>query len=178
MRTIHEKRFPTIEQALEYIEGANWDYIGRKGVLKKYDRYEGSTFYSKVGELSGREYETRYVLKLFPDGYVSLHVAKDTSGSPPMMTTALPDLLWTSADTRDFSMKMVEKVNEVLEEDGSDLWVAFRHHPNKFPLHKKSEVEPIAVLRSSLEAVDYDPDRKGLSPRAQTILHRAVNGHW
>lgn len=178
MRTTYEHRFPSCEKALEYIKASYWDYVGRRGLLRKHDRYEGSIFYTRAGDLTGREYETRYALKLYQDGYVSLQAIKDTSGNPPHVKTALPDVLWASAGARNFSMKMVEKVNNVLKEDGSDLWVAFRHHPSMFPLHRKSETKPITTLKSSLEAIDYDPKRNGLSTRAGKILHRALNGHW
>lgn len=178
MRKIHEHRFPTIQRAIEYVESAEWQYVGRKGVFRKYDRYIGSCFYAISGDTSGGEHETRFALKLYQDGYVCLCVIKDTSGNPPIGTTKLPELVWPSASSRNFTIRMVKKVNDVLEESRSDMWVKFHHHPSKFPLYMKHEADPIDILKSPLEAIDYDPNREGLSNRAEQLLYRAVNGQW
>lgn len=178
MRKIYEHRFLTVEKAIEYIENSEWDYVGRRGIFRKYDHYEGSEFYSRSGDTSGREYETRYALKLYQDGYVSLHVIKDTSENPLCGISKLPDLLWSSADSRYFTIRMVKKVNETLEKSGSDMWVEFRHHPSRFPLYRKNQTDPIDILKTPLEAIDYDPSKAGISSRAEQILYRAVNGYW
>lgn len=178
MRKIHEHRFASDAEALAYIKSANWDYIGRRGLFRKFDYYRGSSFYEIAGDLDHREYETRFGLKLFPGGYVSLHALYDSSGSKPLGMSKLPDLLWPSEDSRSFSKKMCAKVNEVLEDDGANLAVAFEDDPSSFGLYVPGQRGDVAKISSPLLAIDYDPERKGLSPRAEKILYRAVNGHW
>jgi hypothetical protein len=169
-----ELQFADKREALEYIEKNKWHFIGRKGIFRKYDRYEGSQFYHISGNISGEEFETRWCLKLFPDGYVTVHALKDTSGSLPI--GGCGGSMWFSKETRDHMRMMCDVVNKVLEKDGSPMWVKFVHSPSEYPMYSGSDLDPIALLKTPLEAIDYDENRKsGISKRAQKISESHIN---
>ncbi|MGB3246798.1 MAG: hypothetical protein WBB25_19855 [Sulfitobacter sp.] len=169
-----ELQFSDKREALDYINKNEWSFIGRKGLFRKYDRYEGSQFYTNSGSIDQEEYETRWCLKLFPDGYVTVHALKDTSGSLP--TGGFGGNIWHSEGVRDHMKMLCDLVNEVLEKDGSPMWVKFKHSPSEYPMFSGSDPEPIAILKTPLEAIDYDKKREaGISERAQKLSHSWIN---
>ena len=175
MRKIFEERFRSLDRAVEYVGEANWDYRGGRGFLLKHDRYQGSVFYREYGDLNATEYEHRFLLKLFPDGYVALYLIKGTSPSQLVGISSLPEFVWHSKAERDFKVRLTDLVNETLQNEQSKLSVLFHNHPSKFPLVSSGSIEPIDTLDTPLKAIDYRPGRKKLSDKAEQILYRAVN---
>jgi len=109
MRKVYEKIFPTREHATSFLEGAGWRYVGRYGLLRKFDVYEGLTI-TKYGVFDDEVRVNRFEVRLSADGHAALFVPNSDS---LLGTTNLPEQVWASFDA--WSIWMNEQETEELE---------------------------------------------------------------
>lgn len=131
-RKVYEKKFRSNAEATDYADSTGWKYIGRRGILKKHDVYLGMSA-SYAGDRPRQD--DYYKLKIFSDGYVSLHATKECGIES---TSSLPNRVWPSVYEYEFEREQLELVNSELL---NLHFVLYPIGPKNFALHELIKTE-------------------------------------
>lgn len=168
----YQKRFPSVEKAVEFLDSAGWCYEGRKGWLRTFDVYTGCEILRDGDALGTPIFGKNWIVKLSTDGYAVLVAGK---GNDTVMTGYIPSV-WPSLDYYHDMVAAVETVNERLRSSTSGLFVEFSSKRNSYPLFKGDELgsELIEVLKSPWEALR---STHNLNPLSEQALQELIRSH-
>ncbi|MBY6017887.1 hypothetical protein KUW04_08865 [Halomonas denitrificans] len=90
-----EKKFPTQEEAIRFMDQNGWGYKGRKGLFTKYHCYQGVTISRSLDGFTGytdRDNVDEFTCEVHADGYIKVCVSFKSSLCG---ISRIPDLVWS-----------------------------------------------------------------------------------
>ncbi|WP_215405403.1 hypothetical protein [Vibrio gigantis] len=139
-KKIHEKKFRSSQEATDYADKSGWNYVGYKGMLRKYHLYTGVI----IG--TDEQVFEDYQLRLDSDGHVALYT-NSKLGSTTLISR-LPEYVWASEDLYRYSKQLLNEANQKLRDEYDNWFSIVKKAINCFSVHAHEKVEGELVSSS------------------------------
>ncbi|EPW6924958.1 hypothetical protein ACWOYG_001201 [Vibrio parahaemolyticus] len=136
-KKIYEKKFPNSQEATNYADKSGWNYVGQKGMIRKYHLYSGVT----IG--INEEVLEDYQLRLSSDGHVALYT--NTKLSSTISTSRLPQYVWGSEDLYTYSKQLLNEANQKLREEYGNWFSITKKSIDNFNVHAHEKIEGVGA---------------------------------
>lgn len=151
-RKIFEKKFPNQSEATKYLDEKNWRYVGKKGLFKKYYRYEAVNVWRSTDGIGGypvgKDIVDDLMVKLYTDGLTKVFA----TGNPSLSgICSFPERVWSSYERYLAIKKTMHAIQGCLDDH-----IAKALGETDYILYKEEERESSIVhFKNPKELYDY-----------------------